>query len=901
MTPAKPRILTINGGSSSIKFALFEASDSFQRILEGGIDRVGLPNATLRVKGINPADNFSKPIAATDHTAAVGFLMDWIEQRSQHDVLAAVGHRMVHGGPKYWKPERITAKMIEDLHSLESFDPEHMPEEILLVEAFHRRFPGLPQWACFDTAFHHDLPRVAKMLPIPRRFEAQGVRRYGFHGLSYEFLVGELGRLAGLEAAQGRVILAHLGNGASLTAVRDGKSIDTSMSFTPTAGIPMSTRCGDLDPGLVWYLARTDGFDAKRFNEMVNFKSGLLGISETSSDMHDLLKAEAKDVRAAEAIALFCYQVKKWIGSFAAALGGLDTLVFAGGIGENAPIVRARICDGLEFLGIELEEKQNSANEGVISSGKSRVAVRVIRTDEEWMIAKTVCRVLGLGKEIAMTIKTFYTCPMHPEVQQDHPGDCPKCGMTLEPKTVKAVADDEENIALRDMTRRFWIGAALTLPVIVLAMVHLIPGLTGQPWVNGHTSRWLQFALATPVVWWAGWPFFYRGWRSIVTGHLNMFTLIAIGVGAAYVFSAFAMLMPNLFPQTMQHEGMVSIYFEAAAVIVVLVLLGQVLELRARSRTGSAIKALLNLSPPTARQVVSGGEDHEVSLDQVKVGDWLRVVPGDKVPVDGVVVEGHSSVEESMITGESLPVEKSVGDKVTGGTINGSGSFVMRAERVGSDSLLGQIVDMVANAQRSRAPIQGLVDKVSGIFVPVVLAVSVITFVIWIWLGQEPKLAHAIINAVAVLIIACPCALGLATPMSVMVGVGRGAQVGVLVKNAEALERLEKITTLVIDKTGTLTEGKPKLTDILPIADFDVKEFLRLAASLEQNSEHPLAAAIMDGAKEQGTVFETVHDFRSVTAGGVLGSVAGRAVMVGKPAFLRLEKIVVWSHLKPRP
>ena len=401
MTPAKPRILTINGGSSSIKFALFEASDSFQRILEGGIERVGLPNATLRVKGINPADNFSKPIAATDHTAAVGFLMDWIEQRSQHDVLAAVGHRMVHGGPKYWKPERITAKMIEDLHSLESFDPEHMPEEILLVEAFHRRFPGLPQWACFDTAFHHDLPRVAKMLPIPRRFEAQGVRRYGFHGLSYEFLVGELGRLAGLEAAQGRVILAHLGNGASLAAVRDGKSIDTSMSFTPTAGMPMSTRSGDLDPGLVWYLARTDGFDAKRFNEMVNFKSGLLGISETSSDMHDLLKAEAKDVRAAEAIALFCYQVKKWIGSFAAALGGLDTLVFAGGIGENAPIVRARICEGLEFLGIELEEKQNSANEGVISSGKSRVAVRVIRTDEEWMIAKTVCRVLGLGtKEI---------------------------------------------------------------------------------------------------------------------------------------------------------------------------------------------------------------------------------------------------------------------------------------------------------------------------------------------------------------------------------------------------------------------------------------------------------------------------------------------------------------------
>jgi acetate kinase len=401
MKPSNPRILTINGGSSSIKFALFEVEDSLRRILEGTIERIGLSDATLRVKGVDQADNFSRSITAADHTAAVGILMDWIEQRRQHDALTAVGHRMVHGGPNYWKPEQITAKMIADLHKLESFDPEHMPEELLLVEAFHRRFPDLPQWACFDTAFHHDLPRVAKVLPIPRRFEGQGVRRYGFHGLSYEFLVGELGRLAGLEVPQGRVILAHLGNGASLAAVRDGKSIDTSMSFTPTAGIPMSTRSGDLDPGLVWYLARNNGLDTKLFNEMVNFKSGLLGISETSSDMHDLLKAEAKDVRAAEAISLFCYQVKKWIGSFAAALGGLDTLVFAGGIGENAPTVRARICDGLEFLGIEIEEKQNNANEGVISSGKSRVAVRVIRTDEEWMIAKTICRALGLGtKEI---------------------------------------------------------------------------------------------------------------------------------------------------------------------------------------------------------------------------------------------------------------------------------------------------------------------------------------------------------------------------------------------------------------------------------------------------------------------------------------------------------------------
>ena len=486
--------------------------------------------------------------------------------------------------------------------------------------------------------------------------------------------------------------------------------------------------------------------------------------------------------------------------------------------------------------------------------------------------------------------KTIYTCPMHPEVQQEHPGDCPKCGMALELKTVIAGGDDAENIELRDMTKRFWIGAVLTLPVLVLAMAHLIPALARQSWVDSSVSRWMQFALATPVVWWAGWPLLHRGWRSVVTRHLNMFTLIAMGVGAAFVFSAVAMLMPGIFPPMMQHEGKVAIYFESAAVIVVLVLLGQVLELRARSRTGSAIKALLNLAPPTARQVAPGG-DHEVPLDQVKVGDWLRVVPGDKVPVDGAVVEGHSSVEESMITGEPLPVEKTVGDKVTGGTVNGPGSFVMRAERVGSDTLLGQIVNMVAEAQRSRAPIQGLADKVAGIFVPVVLAVSMLTFVLWMWLGPEPKLAHAIVNAVAVLIIACPCALGLATPMSIMVGVGRGAQEGVLVKNAEALERLEKVTTLVVDKTGTLTEGKPRLMDVLPTGGFDAKEFLRLAASLEQDSEHPLAAAIVQGAKEQGIVFEAVKDFRSVTAGGVLGTVAGRAVMIGKPDFLQNEKI----------
>ncbi len=493
--------------------------------------------------------------------------------------------------------------------------------------------------------------------------------------------------------------------------------------------------------------------------------------------------------------------------------------------------------------------------------------------------------------------KNIYTCPMHPEVQQDHPGDCPKCGMTLEPKQATAGSDDEENAELRNMTTRFWIGAVLTLPVFVLAMAHMIPVLGAQSWVNGHVSRWLQFALTTPVVCWAGWPFFKRGWRSVVTLHLNMFTLIAIGVGAAFAFSAVAMFFPNLFPDTMRHEGKVGIYFEAAAMVTVLVLLGQVLELRARSRTGSAIKALLNLAPPTARQVAEGG-DNEVPLDQVRVGDWLRVVPGDKVPVDGEVVEGHSSVEESMVTGEPLPVEKTLGDKVTGGTVNGTGSFVMRAERVGNDTLLGQIVNMVAEAQGSRAPIQGLADKVASIFVPAVLAVSVLSFIVWLWIGPEPRLAYAIVNAVAVLIIACPCALGLATPMSIMVGVGRGAQEGVLVKNAEALEQLEKVTTLVVDKTGTLTEGKPKLMDILPVDGFDAKELLRLAASLEQNSEHPLAAAIVQGAKEQNFAVDEVKDFRSVTAGGVAGTVADHTVLVGKPDFLRSENVTGLESLE---
>ena len=395
MKPADPRILTINGGSSSIKFALFELDGSLQRILAGGIERIGLPQAALEVKGLNPADNFSRPITAPDHAVAVGTLMDWFEAHRGHDRLTAVGHRVVHGGPEYFEPQRITAEMINELHRLSPFDPEHLPQEIDLIEAFHRRDPRLTQVACFDTAFHRDLPRVAQLLPIPRRYEAQGIRRYGFHGLSYAFLMAELARVAGTEAAQGRVILAHLGNGASLAAVRDGKSIDTSMGFTPTAGLVMSTRTGDLDPGVASHLMQSEKLTPAQFNRLVNHESGLLGVSETSSDMRDLIAHEASDVRAAEAIELFCYQAKKWIGAYAAALAGLDTLVFAGGIGENVPVVRARICDGLAFLGIELDAKRNSANAGVISAPASRVTVRVMHTDEEVMIAKSTCRVLG--------------------------------------------------------------------------------------------------------------------------------------------------------------------------------------------------------------------------------------------------------------------------------------------------------------------------------------------------------------------------------------------------------------------------------------------------------------------------------------------------------------------------
>ena len=489
--------------------------------------------------------------------------------------------------------------------------------------------------------------------------------------------------------------------------------------------------------------------------------------------------------------------------------------------------------------------------------------------------------------------KTIYTCPMHPEIERDQPGACPKCGMALEPKT--AAAEPEDDGELRDMTRRLWIGAALALPVFVLAMAHLFSG--APHWVMGAASRWTQFALTTPVVLWAGWPFFVRGARSLRTGHFNMFTLIALGVGAAYADSAVAMLAPGLFPETMNTMGGVGIYFEAAAVIVVLVLLGQVLELRARARTGTAIRALLNLAPATAR-IVENGAEREVPLDAVITGATLRVRPGEKVPVDGAVIEGSSSVDESMLTGEPVPVAKATGDTVTGGTINGTGAFLMRAEHVGGETMLARIVQMVAEAQRSRAPIQALADRVAGWFVPAVLGIAVLTAVLWFFLGPEPRIAHALVNAVAVLIIACPCALGLATPMSIMVGVGRGAQLGVLVKNAEALERLEKVNTVVVDKTGTLTEGKPRVVDIHALPGTDSDELLRLAASLEQSSEHPLAAAVVASAKEKNLALENVPDFRSVTAGGVAGTVAGRAVLVGKPGFLRSEKIVGFEELE---
>ncbi|MGD8360250.1 MAG: heavy metal translocating P-type ATPase [Gemmatimonadota bacterium] len=486
----------------------------------------------------------------------------------------------------------------------------------------------------------------------------------------------------------------------------------------------------------------------------------------------------------------------------------------------------------------------------------------------------------------APSAKTEYVCPMHPEVVKSAPGACPICGMALEPRTV--THDAAENHELSDMRRRFWVSAGLTLPVLLIAMGGVLPG--GNPLervFSTETLRWAEFLLATPVVLWGALPFFQRGWRSVVSGNLNMFTLIGLGVGVAYLFSVLATLLPGLFPMSFRDEsGRVGVYFEAAAVIVTLVLLGQVLELKARSRTSAAIKALLGLSPKTARRVEADGTERDVPLDRIRPEDRLRVRPGDKVPVDGTVVKGQSSVDESMLTGEPIPVEKTPGDRVIGATINGTGSFVMTAERVGAETLLSQIVQMVSEAQRSRAPIQKLADVASAYFVPAVVVTSIITFAVWAIFGPAPALAYALINAVAVLIIACPCALGLATPMSIMVASGKGASLGVLFKNAEAIEVLEKVDTLVVDKTGTLTRGKPSLVDVVPSDGWEEAEVLRLAASLEQGSEHPLADAIVEGARDRGVALAPVDAFESITGKGVHGEIGGRRVALGNTGLM---------------
>src|SRR5262245_42448526 len=476
-------------------------------------------------------------------------------------------------------------------------------------------------------------------------------------------------------------------------------------------------------------------------------------------------------------------------------------------------------------------------------------------------------------------LEAEYTCPMHPEVRQKGPGACPICGMALEP--VDAAHADEGNPELEDMTRRFRVSLVLTAPILAFMIGEMLPGRPVDRLVPHGLRNWIEFALATPVVVWGGQPFFERGWASIVSRYLNMFTLIALGVGAAYAYSVAATLAPGLFPDSFRMGGEVAVYFEPAAAIVVLVLLGQLLELRARGRTSAAIRTLLGLAPKTARRMESGGVERDVPLEQVQVGDRLRVRPGERVPVDGVVIDGATTIDESMVTGESIPVEKVVGAAVTGGTVNGTGAFVMEARRVGGDTLLAQIVRMVSEAQRSRAPIQRLADTVSAWFVPIVVAVAVVTFIAWSLYGPEPRLAHALVNAVAVLIIACPCALGLATPMSIMVGTGRGAGAGILIRNAEALEVLEKVTTIVVDKTGTLTEGKPRLLTVAPGADLDEATLVRLAASLEHVSEHPLAAAIVGGARDRGVALTDVRDFKSATGKGVMGTVDGRSVVIG--------------------
>jgi P-type Cu+ transporter len=490
----------------------------------------------------------------------------------------------------------------------------------------------------------------------------------------------------------------------------------------------------------------------------------------------------------------------------------------------------------------------------------------------------------------------IYTCPMHPEIEQDRPGNCPICGMTLEPKTIGA-GDEEEQKEIRSLSRKFWSALILTIPVLLIAMGHAIPGLHVEAMIPKQISKWIEFAFATPVVLWAGGFFFTRAWQSIINRSLNMFTLIAVGVGAAYFYSAVAVIAPGIFPQSFRSNGEVGLYFEAAAVITTLVLFGQLIEAKARSRTGQAVKALLGLAAKTAHRVRDGQEE-EIPVDEIQKGNLLRVRPGEKVPIDGVIVEGKSNIDESMITGEPMPVSKGPGDKVIGATLNQTGSFLMRAEKIGSETLLAQIVQMVADAQRTRAPIQKLADTVSGYFVPVVIAIALITFLIWSIIGPAPAMAYALVNAVSVLIIACPCALGLATPMSIMVGVGRAAQAGVLVKNAEAIEIAEKVTHLITDKTGTLTAGKPEVVSRIGTDATGTRDLLQIAASLESHSEHPLARAIVEAAKKEKIELCDVTGFQSTTGGGVSGRLDGKIVLIGKEKFLTESNVTISDELK---
>ncbi len=537
-----------------------------------------------------------------------------------------------------------------------------------------------------------------------------------------------------------------------------------------------------------------------------------------------------------------------------------------------------------------------------------KTALKGMRDGQTYYFCSSHCKEKFLGgtrtkSELPEPLKKVqaygvYTCPMHPEIRQDKPGDCPKCGMHLEPLSPSG-QDSEEQKLIHTLSLKFWIGLALTVPLVLLVLGEMVPAINIPAFIPRRLLAFIQFILATPVVLWTGGMFFVKGWQSLLHRSLNMFTLIALGVGAAYGYSTVATLFPQIFPESLKKMGKIDLYFEAAAVITVLIILGQLLEARARSQTGQAMKALLGLAAKNAHRIINGIEE-EIPIDSVQKGDVLRVRPGEKIPLDGIIIEGKSSIDESMISGEPMPVEKNAGDRVIGATVNGTGTFLMKTEKIGAETLLSQIVHMVAEAQRSRAPIQKLADTISGYFVPVVVLVSILTFIIWANGGPEPKLAYAIVNAIAVLIIACPCALGLATPMSIMVGVGRGAQEGVLIKNAEAIEKAEKITHVLIDKTGTLTEGKPKVTACVPSQDWNEQKLIGVAASIEQSSEHPLARAIIDYAKEKNARIEAVGNFESVTGGGIKGNLNGQRIILGKQKFIEDQKIGIPEDLKSR-